>query len=244
VRWLCLAALLGCGRLDFARTGPGGGGDGGTGDGDSAGDGPDALVTGTSVCPSTVLLADDFQDGVTAPEWTVMTATDLTVAETAGVLRVTFAANSGPNERAGYRQTTASDYSAACVIAEITAIPAASQQAASSWVRVGPGPSDNAAFSFDNGEVRSDLHNGASIRQVDLRPFDPIAHRFLRMRMTATTTYWEASPDGVTFTLLGSVVDTLGIAAATQLDLEAQSLSATHNAGTAEWASVQVLVPP
>lgn len=235
-------ALIGCGRIGFGARGDGGGGDGG-GDG-APGDVADALVTGTSVCPSTVHLADDFEDGVVAPEWMVLTATDLTVAETGGVLRVSYAANSGPNEFAGYREATASDYSVACVIAEIAAIPAASQQAASSYVRIGTGPTDNAAFTFDSGNVRSDLHNGASVKTADLRTFDPVAHRFLRMRLTATTTYWEASPDGVTYTLLGSVTDLLHIASSTQLELMAQSLNATHSAGMAEWASVQVLVPP
>jgi len=241
VRWLCLVALSACGRIDFGPRVAGAAdavasGDGSSGDG--AGDAP-----ASSVCPPTVLISDDFEDGVTAPEWTVLTATDLTVSETAGVLRVAYAANSSPNEFAGYREATLHDYTEACVIAEINAFPSPSASSASMYVRVGTGPSDNAEFSIDSGMLRSDLHNGASVKQVDVRAFDPVAHRFLRVRLTATGTSWEASPDGVTFTALGSVTTVLATAASTELQLQAQTLSASQNAGSAEWASVRVLVP-
>ena len=215
--------------------------DGGASAGDS-GDGPSDTRT-SSVCPSSVLISDDFEDGVMAPEWTVLTATDLVVSETAGVLRVAYAANSSPNEFAGYREATAHDYTEACVIAEINAIPSASASSASMFVRVGSGPSDNAEFTLSSGMVRSDLHNGASVKQADLRAFDPVAHRFLRLRLTATGTTWEASPDGVAFTTLGSVTTVLATAGSTALQLQAQTLSASQNAGKAEWASVRVLVP-
>jgi hypothetical protein len=129
------------------------------------------------------------------------------------------------------------------VIGEITAVPSASAQSASMYIRVGIGPTDCVEISIDAGMLRSALHNGANVMTGDVRTYDPVAHRFLRMRMTASMTYWDASPDGVTFTLLGSVPDTLHTAASNHLNLEAQSLSASQNAGKAEWASVQVLVP-
>jgi len=244
VRWLWLVALIGCGRLGFGSQRDGSTSDGGGGGDGAAGDVGDALVTGSSVCPSTVHLADDFEDGVTAAMWTVVTATDLTVAETAGVLRVTYASNSSPTELAGYREAATADYSTVCVIAEITAIPSPSAQSASSFVRIGTGPSDNVAFDFVGGNMHCELHNGASVMVPDTRPFDPVAHRFVRLRMTATDTFWEASPDGVTFTLLGTVADNLHVANPNSIELMAQTNSASQNAGKAEWASVQVLVPP
>ena len=67
--------MLGCGRIDFSPYADGAGALGDGGAVNATGDAADALVTSTSVCPSTVLINDDFEDGVTAPEWSLLTGT-------------------------------------------------------------------------------------------------------------------------------------------------------------------------
>jgi hypothetical protein len=240
VRWLWLAGLLGCGRIGFGLPADGAGEHAGNGDSGAPSDALDAPGT-ASVCPTTALLADDFQDGVTGPQWTVLTATDLTVSETAGVLRVAYAAMSGPTEIAGYRQAAAADYTTSCVIAEINSVPNAS--AAYMDTRVGTGPSDYVGFTIGSGMMSSSLHNGASVMTADVRAFDPVAHRFLRLRMSPTGTVFEASPDDITYSQLGAVTGVFGLATSTQLDLIATTTSQAQNAGNAEWASIRVLVP-
>lgn len=72
-------------------------------------------------------------------------------------------------------------------------------------------------FSFENGSFDSGLQfrinfgdlncyrrDEGSLTLLDSRVYDPVAHRWLRWRETSGTTYFEASPNGVTWTVLAS----------------------------------------
>lgn len=238
--------LAGCGRIDFggvvAASGDAGGGDGIVGDGGGGGDGGDGAVA-SGVCGSTVALSDDFEDGVMGAEWKAISGNNLTVAETGGFLQITFASNVPAGQAAGYQQLTAMDYTGACTIVEVNEVPNPAT-IAQAIIQVGFAVGNSASMSIRGGMIYSTSHNGANVQMPDTRAWDGVAYRFLRIRESNGTWYWDASPDGVTFMQLGMVTEALVNQNAAYLVLDAATSSAQSNGGQVQFASVRVLVRP
>jgi hypothetical protein len=100
------------------------------------------------------------------------------------------------------------------------------------------------AFQIGGGTLVSLQRSGANNVMPDSRAFDPIAHRFVRLREQAGTWYWEASPDGVTFVTLGTSTRIFVGQPSTGISLLAGTGKAGKSTSPASYASVQVLVPP
>ena len=241
VRLLVIAACAaGCGRFGFDVSG-----DGRADDGVVADDGTLGASNGdvsTGICPTTVAISDDFEDGTTAPIWTLLTGTNLSLTEAGGVMSVTFASNVPAGQTAGYAQTNPIDYTGACVIAELTEIPAAASGAYVE-MRIGIGPTNNVQFEVDQGLLHSVSHNGAMIVRPDMRSWDLATQRFLRLRELGGTWYWEVSAEGAIYTTVASVPRVLVSQTSTVLELFAGSFSAASAAGRTAFASISVLVP-
>src|SRR5580765_3090451 len=90
-----IACTLGCGRVGFEPT---------LGDGATGADAFDATMTGTSACPSTVALSDDFTSATALPIWSPYTNDpSLKITQGTGELVLAFAAgNTPPGSSAGY----------------------------------------------------------------------------------------------------------------------------------------------
>jgi hypothetical protein len=221
-----IACMLGCGRIGFDSTG----GDGGTGD-----DAVDATMTATGACPATVALTDDFTSATALPIWSPYTNDPgLTISQGTGVLVLAFAAgNTPPGSSAGYMQTTAIDYSEACAIVELDALPSGGTD-----VSVG-GPGEFVTFEFSGNEMICSQSSGGI---VDRRTWDPVAHKFLRLRAHANVWYWEVSPDDVNYTTLGMHPNTSTVNPTT-MSIEIVTPINVLNGGQARYRHVRVLVP-
>jgi len=196
-----VACLAACGRLGFGPERDGATGEGAAGD--VAGNG-DGIVPG--ICSTTVALADDFEDGTPAAEWSVLAGTNLTLAETNGFLQITFGSNVPASQSAGYVTANPMDFTGACVEVEVAMIPNPAT-IAQATIRIGT-PTDCGDISIYGGAINASQHRGASITRFPAFAFDPVAHRFLRMRESAGSWAYEASPNGTDWTQFGSVANT------------------------------------
>jgi hypothetical protein len=66
-------------------------------------------------------------------------------------------------------------------------------------------------------------------------PYDPVAHRFWRLRQEGTTTHWEASPDGTNWSEIGSIEGFLD-PSAVRIDFGAGTWTPTATPGLARFA--------
>ena len=231
---LCLAC--GCGRGDFS---PIYGDALGDGIGAGAFDAPsgDAIA---GACGTTIHLADDFEDGVTNPQWTVVSGNGLTVAETGGFLQITYANNVPASQTGGYR-SAAMDFTNTCIEVELVM---AGNQTSGAIAEVQLGAGQNRIYiDVFNGMVRTEEQLGAAVFTGTPVTYDAVAHRWLRMREIAQTWYFQASPDRASYTTLFSYPKEFGLQTACVLTLAAQSGSAVGNGGVVQFGSVTVTGP-
>jgi hypothetical protein len=239
---LVLGLIAGCGRLAFDPLGTAGG-DGASG-GDSSGSGRDggggdgADGSGMGVCGSTVLLADDFEDGVKAPEWTMLSGSNLTTAETGGFLQVTFGSNVPSNQTAGYVQSTTLDYTGTCTIVEIVEVPNATATGRLT-MRIDTGGGTYVLFEVLQGTLYA-LKNDGNVNSVGSMPWNLATARFVRMREQAGTWYWDVSPDGTSYTQLATLALTLAGQTAAELRLIVTTSAGVNNGGQVQLGRVEI----
>jgi hypothetical protein len=232
--------LIGGCRIGFQTGDPAtSDGDGGS-DGSTIADGFDSDAA-SSPCGTTMAIADDFEDGVTAAAWTTLTGNNLTLAETGGLLQITFASNVPAGQTAGYLSTASYNFTGSCVDAEITSIPNPATLA-TMVMRVGS-PTDCGEIEIYSGMINASQHRGASITRLPAFAFDAVADRFLRMREVAGSWYYQSSPDGIAWTTFGTVADKFALQVNTTVRFTSGTNSALNNGGTAAFASVHITTP-
>jgi hypothetical protein len=234
MHWWWLVALAGCGRIGFdAGAGPVGDallGDGTHGSGD-------AQVTTNSVCPTTIALTDDFSAATTSPQWTPTVGGNMTMTQTNGFLEIAFSAGTTPSgSTSDYLQAVPIDYTESCTVVEMDTIPATTENG-SVQIRIG-----NLGSYVVFEEVTGTLHEIAKAVIGTSQPYDPIAHKFLRLRHHQGTWYWEVSPDGMTFTVLFTS-PTAFVATPTTVTLELRATTGVQNGGKVDFNRIDVTVP-
>jgi len=245
VRVLWIVLLVGCGRFGFDPQGAGDdmqvddargdgpGGDGGVGD-------PDALISG---CGTTQILVDDFSDGVIDARWTMVTGAGYSIFESAGLVRVVFPATASADTRAGYRQAATVAFTNTCAIVEIVGVPTGAN--ARAYLRLGT-PTLNVELWVQNGRINGGFVNGGTAGSSGDIPFDPVNHRFVRIRNTGGNTYnFEAGPSPTSFpTLLGTQGGGLVMPSPSSLEIGGMATpNAATNAGSVTFGSVTFLGP-
>lgn len=93
-------------------------------------------------------------------------------------------------------------------------------------------------FVGDGVLVAGVLLSGTFTRLQDL-PYDPVAHRWLRLRERAGITYWETAPDGVNWTIVHSAPDPFDLSSV-QAVIAAQVGSAVPSPGFAVFDNFNV----
>ncbi len=235
MRALAVVLLCGCGRYGFGPIAVGGDGavvgDGGTvdvGAGDAA----------SGACGTNVQLYDDFEDGVIAPEWTTLAGNGLTVAETGGFLQITFSSNVPASQTAGYKTNAAMDFTNTCVEAELVM---AANQTSGAVVELQLGAGQNRAdIDVVNGMLQTEEQRGAAVYRGPAISYDPVAHRWLRMREISGTWYFQVSPDGMMYTTVFAEPMEFPLQTQCVLTLAAGSGSAVNGGGVAQFGSVRV----
>jgi hypothetical protein len=76
-------------------------------------------------------------------------------------------------------------------------------------------------FTNNPGYITMLLREDTTNDNIDLNPYDPVAHAWIRVRLTGTTAYWDTSPDGVNWTNRRSRVVTPSKFTAVELELSA-----------------------
>jgi hypothetical protein len=67
---------------------------------------------------------------------------------------------------------------------------------------LGPDSNHNVRFLLQAGQLRPSYELGGSGLDMDSIPYDPVAHRWWRIREEGGVVYWEASPDNADYTVL------------------------------------------
>jgi hypothetical protein len=200
---------------------------------------PDAAV---AVCGATMLLKDDFSVPTRSAQWQLgQSASGVTVTQGGGELQIAFAANVGNGTFGQYVQTAAQSFVGGCVTARIDAIPNSST--VFSYVVVQNGTS-GLGFEVQAGQLDAvfypTLTTATSIRSA---AFVPSMHRYIRLRESSGTYFFDVSGDGTTFSTFTSS-STTGIAATSlAIEIGAEASAAATNAGTPMFGPILELGP-
>jgi hypothetical protein len=178
---LVVAAAGGCGRVDFDVL-------------------PPDAVPGIQACshpPAT----DDFDDSVASPMWNVLQDVGVTLQETGGQLVITLPTTAG-DHYGGYQMMSAGDLRDQCVFVTVAGTPDGSALAETVFLIAEP--TQHVGFAIEHNDLEAYINPGA-FTVLSMVPYDPIAHRILRLREVSGELLWEASPDLSTpFTLVFS----------------------------------------
>jgi len=240
---MIVSAAAGCGRLNF-EVERGRDGDGSIG-GDAPGDASGDASVGADLCPTTPLLADDFDDGTisTGPAgtWINTFMTTVSIAENQGRLVVTFPPGTVSNSHAGV-VSRRFDLSAACAWVQSPVLPAMTT-AAYAYLTIEEAAGMNPgritiAVGAGVLEIRKQL-SGGSLQIVDTIPYDPVAHAWWRVR-TDPVAAWETSSDLLTWQVLHQESKYFALTMS-QVVIGAGTDAASTNAGTAEFDTARIV---
>ncbi|MET7975741.1 hypothetical protein ABZW44_22400 [Streptomyces mirabilis] len=185
--------------------------------------------------PSLSTLTDNFNDGVIGPDWGNSYGG---ANESGGQGRVPCIAGS----YAGYQTAYSWTFAGASIFMKIATVPAASTATEAycgvmvnapdidtSGVRVG------FIINSVTGLIRFKSETGYyDPASVDIT-YDPVAHKFVRLREDGTNVYWDTSPDGTTWTNRRTLATPAWIPAS--IDQCALDMSAHRDAGTTDYAA-------
>ena len=156
-----------------------------------------AAPAGLVYCPGTDLV-DDFEDGVIDPNLTVFDETGCTVTETGGVL--VFAFDDTGNDRCQVKSEHLYDLTDSEVRIDVGG--AFDGPETLSWFQFEQRADTSTRLEIEIDDGFLDL--GQRVDGVDTHfaslPFDPVAHRWWRIRGAAGRVYLETSPDGTSWT--------------------------------------------
>jgi hypothetical protein len=183
----------------------GAGGQGGTG-GVGGGEGGAAPGCGPSGIST---LVDDFNDGVIGPQWDYFSNSNSSIAEENGELRITLGAEVS-GSFAGMTSVSSFVLTDCQVFVKVTS-------------DLDPMTNGYAALAATAGDSYAEIilaHGflgyktwiGPVQNYYGDVPYDPEAHRWWRLRETAGTLHYEASPDAVSWTTLYSVATPFSVA--------------------------------
>lgn len=188
-------------------------------------------------CGTTIVLSDDFEDGVVAPDWLLFENPGMTVAEETGHVHVRFAATVEPGIYAGYQTTALRDLSAACMTVELAALPDPATEALT-YVKIIAGVRELEIVAVA-GFLSVRTQEGGVVTPITSIPHDAEAHRHWRIREAGGNIRWETSADGVTFVNLATTVESTSLASA-MIAFGAGAYVPTADAGDAQFESITV----
>lgn len=185
-RALALLLLAGCGRLAF---------DSATGASDAA---PlDDTPVDAYSCASGPYTTDLSARPAWMNTWHTPTGNGVSITFTGGALRLQ--QSSVAEEWGGVNADTLESFAERSIAAELVQAPA--EGAAFLTLDIGGPPWARIGTNLETGELVIS-HYDPPFDDPFRTPYDPVAHRFLRIRVHASSVYFEASPDGMRYTVL------------------------------------------
>ena len=198
----------------------------------------DGSLDGTLACGSVGEVAKHF-DGVPSPWWTPYAESPVTVAETNGELVVTLASSVGGTHYGGYASTCRYDMAGQRVYLRVVGTPRATPGAEQDFglSADGVGGANNFGFQIQNGELSAFTRLDDRVTHLTAAAFDPTGHRYLQLRETGGVTFWETSPDAVTWTVHATLANPLPMTAL-KVVVAAGTWLPTADPGTARYGSI------
>jgi hypothetical protein len=157
-------------------------------------------AAGLAYCPASDLV-DDFDDGVLAPLWDPYTDVGCTALEVAGGLSFGFAAGA-TNADCGIQSEHLHDVRNSALTVEAVGMPADPAVAVYIQVQTAHDSETRIEIEFLDGELDVEQQVAGADVSAEIVPYDPVAHRWWRIRGTAGRIYLETSPDGADWTVL------------------------------------------
>jgi hypothetical protein len=200
VHRVVLLALVGCGRYGFSAPRDAAAGSDSR-SADAAPDvPPDAGLLADALAPCTRLaISDNFDDGVQSTVWTLLANNPVTVAETGGTLQVTLA-TAGGSHYGGYDSAMLFDARDHCLFVSYVQTPTNESMVEMTFA-LRTAANLNVGFVYHLGVLDPFVNTGTFTSEGGVT-FNPTADKILLLREDAGMFTWEASPDGVTFTVL------------------------------------------
>jgi hypothetical protein len=150
-------------------------------------------------CGKTTLAADDFNDGVRAPMWSASFETTATLAEAGGEAVVRLTGMAG--EFAGFKTLSAYDLTGTGVQVEVTRVPRAGAASAAASMYVELDVDNKVQIAERGGFLYFERWAAGAFATTKGPAYDPVQHRWWRIRESAGTVSLETSPDARAWTL-------------------------------------------
>ncbi|MDB4949670.1 MAG: Vanadium haloperoxidase [Gemmatimonadetes bacterium] len=185
-----------------------------------------------------ITLVDDFNDDLTSTSlWVVVPAGDA-VREVNG--RVEMFPPSGSVGNFLYASAAMYDLTESEVRLEIVRVPRMNPNLTLGLAAVpgGAGP-DSVQITVGNGQLRAEKQVAGVTTILRQIPYDPAAHRWVRLSETAGTTFWEYAADGVHYTSLYQAPDPVALTSV-QLDFGLRLITALPSPGFAAFDNFNV----
>lgn len=211
-----LAAVGGCGRLNFASSTDAAGSDGG-----------DAAAL--ACIPLSIV--DDFSNPTESSEWSPYVDSGVTQMRTSGRLVVTLAANMGGSRYSGYVSAANYDMREHCIYITCVSPPS---QAGNTEVKLAlkSPATDYGAFSLANNHIEAFTVLSGVTTSLSQVPYDPTSPLVMRLRETGGMLSFEYSTDGVMFTTQIVIPDPMPMDLVAPL-FDAGTFASTANPGIA-----------
>jgi hypothetical protein len=169
----------------------------------------------------------------------------VTVSQGGGLLTIAFGPSVPANNQGAYYQQANQDFTGVCVTTRVDAVGSA-PSGAYTFFAIAADNTNGLGFEVVSGSLFTLWYttNGGVVVGRSAT-FDPVAHRYLRIRESSGTYDFETSLDGVTYDPYDSS-STTGVPPTSlhvQLGLHADPNTAAANAGTAQFGPVLAVVP-
>jgi hypothetical protein len=155
--------------------------------------------SGLSYCPANKFV-DEFDGAPFEPSWALFSYPSCTVAQVSGGMEMTF---SGVGEAwCGATSTHLYDLRESAIVLDATAVPGATQFVPHLVAAIGPQPDFTRIIISRSGvklNLQQTLH-GVTVSTASVN-YDPVAHRYWRIRASAGVIRLETSPDRQTWAL-------------------------------------------
>lgn len=191
-----------------------------------------------SFCAASTL-GDDFNSGTIGDEWAgAYTSGGCTYQETGG--QVTVSLTTGAGEECALRSANAYDLTSDAAFTEITAVPGIAQTYAVLRASVAGGDAVEVAIAGTQLQCGQIIANNYTTSCSI--PYDPVAHRFVRLRGAGGMIAWETSPDATTWTTRGQIASPIALDRVL-LSVGAGTNGAPAMASSATFGTFNVLPP-
>jgi hypothetical protein len=190
-------------------------------------------------CGGRVLFRDDFDDGTAGGEWGIVADPGMVIVEEGGRVHVRYAPFVTADSYAGYATPLARDLSLGCVTLDVSVVASAATNADTYMLVDG---ARDLSITVQAGNLEARVNDGPDVMVLARVPYDPVAHRYWRVRDAGSSVRYEVSDDGMRFEELAALLEPVSLTSTTLFFGSGVYLDTT-DAGDAQFESILVSAP-